>query len=208
MKIESQSFEILTEISPNAEKELRLIEKAGRTCYKSEAGDFERCKNFIRNIINSGHESVLEHSSLTVKFITSRSVSHQLVRHRLCTFSQESQRYCNYTKDRFSNEITFIPPVGLAEGEFEAWKKSCISDEYEYNRAIANGKSPETARAILPNCTKTEIVVTTNYREWRHILKERTSSRADANMRDLMVPLLTRLYFDIPVVFEDIKEIG
>jgi len=207
MKIESQSFEILTEISHNAEKELRLIEKAGRTCYKSEPGDFERCKNFIRNIINSGHESVLEHSSLTVKFITSRSVSHQLVRHRLCAFSQESQRYCNYTKDRFSNEITFIPPVGLTEGEFEAWKRSCINDEYEYNRAIANGKSPETARAILPNCTKTEIVVTANYREWRHIFKERTSSRADASMRDLMIPLLSRLYFDIPVIFEDMKEI-
>lgn len=208
MKVEQQNFEILTEISPNAEKELRLIETAGRTCYKSEIGDFERCKNFVRTIIKNGHESVLEHSILTVKFVTSRSVSHQLVRHRLCAFSQESQRYCNYSQGRFDNEISFIPPVGITKEEFEVWKRSCANDEYEYMQAINKGRAPESARAILPNCTKTEIVMTANYREWRHILKERTSRRADPNMRALMTSLLSRLYFDIPVIFEDFKEIG
>lgn len=207
MKIEQQSFEILTEISPNAEKELRLIERAGRTCYKSEIGDFEQCKNFVRMIIKNGHESVLEHSILTVKFVTSRSVSHQLVRHRLCAFSQESQRYCNYSQGRFDNEISFIPPLELRDGALEEWKRLCIADEYTYMQAVQSGTKPEIARAILPNCTKTELIVSTNYREWRHILKERTSPRADQNMRDLMIPLLSRLYFDIPVIFEDIKVI-
>lgn len=207
MKIEMQSFEILTEISKNAEKELRLIEKAGRTCYKSEIGDFKKCKNFVRTIIKNGHESVLEHSILTVKFITSRSVSHQLVRHRICSFSQESQRYCNYSKGKFNSEVSFILPVGMVEPELSLWKKSCESDENLYMRSIQNGMSPEKARCVLPNCTKTELVMTTNYREWRHILKERTSQRADPNMRDLMVPLLSKLYLEIPIVFEDIKEI-
>ena len=207
MKVEHQTFKILTDISPNGEKELRLIEAAGRTCYKSTSGDFEKCKSFVRNIINNGHESVLEHSILTVRFITSRSVTHQLVRHRLCAFSQESQRYCNYSKGKFDNEISFIPPVDLSEDEYPLWKMTCEKDEQEYMRAIASGRTPESARAILPNCTKTEIVMTTNYREWRHILKERTSKYADPNTKDLMKRLLAQLVLRIPVVFEDFNEV-
>lgn len=207
MKIEKQSFEILTEVSPNAEKELRLIEMAGRTCYKSPTGDFEQCKRFIRNIIANGHESVLEHSLLTVRFITSRSVSHQLVRHRLCAFSQESQRYCNYGKDKFGNEVSFIEPIGMNEFDLIEWTLFCEKAEKEYMASLNRGISPETARAVLPNCTKTEIVMSTNYREWRHILKERVSPRADPNMRALMMGLLSHLYFEIPVVFEDFKVI-
>lgn len=208
MKMENQSFEILTEISPNAEKELRLIEEAGRICYKSKKGDFNKCKKFVKTLIARGHESVLEHSILTVKFITSRTVTHQLVRHRLCSFSQESQRYCNYSQGRFGGEITFIPPVGMSPDELEAWKNCCANDEREYMEAIAKGRAPESARAILPNCVKTEIVVTANYREWRHLLRERTSIHADPNMRALMTSLLVKLYFTIPVVFEDFKVIG
>lgn len=207
MKIEKQSFEILTDISPNAEKELRLIETAGRICYKSEVGDFEKCKNFVRSMIKNGHESVLEHSILSIRFITSRSISHQLIRHRLCAFSQESQRYCNYSKEKFDNEISFIAPIDLTDEELKLWKIICENDEREYMQSIKNGRAPESARAILPNCTKTEIIVTANYREWRHILKERTSKNADPNMRSLMVPLLSELYFKIPVIFEDFKEI-
>lgn len=204
MKIVAQKFEILTEISPNAEKELGLIERAGRTCYKSEAKDRDTTERFIRGIIKRGHESVLEHSLLTVKFITSRSVSHQLVRHRLAAFSQESQRYCNYSKERFGNEVQFVDPVSMAVDEFQAWKNSCALDEKEYLRLIQKGVTPEIARAVLPNCTKTEIVMSANYREWRHVLKERTSERADPNMRSLMSSLLRELQERIPVIFEDV----
>lgn len=204
MKIVAQKFEILTEISPNAEKELGLIERAGRTCYKSEAKDRDTTERFIRGIIKRGHESVLEHSLLTVKFITSRSVSHQLVRHRLAAFSQESQRYCNYSKERFGNEVQFVDPVSMAVDEFQAWKNSCALDEKEYLRLIQKGVAPEIARAVLPNCTKTEIVMSANYREWRHVLKERTSERADPNMRSLMSSLLRELQERIPVIFEDV----
>lgn len=209
MKIEEQRFDILTEISPNAEKELRLIEQAGRTCYKSESGDFEKCKTFIKGIILRGHESVLEHSILTVKFTTSRTVSHQLVRHRLCAFSQESQRYCNYSQGRFEDGVIFIRPVDiLNEADYIEWVSYCILAEREYMSAINRGLKPETARATLPNCTKTELVMSANYREWRHIFKERTSVRADPNTKQIMTALLSDLYFRIPVIFEDIKEIG
>lgn len=207
MKIEKQSFTILTEFSKDCEKELRLIEKAGRTCYKSDSGDFKKCKDFVKRIIERGHESVLEHSILTVKFVTSRSLTHQLVRHRLCAFSQESQRYCNYTQQRFNKELIFIEPVGLPENEYNLWKKQCEQDEEYYIDLINRGLKPEVARAILPNCCKTELVMSTNYREWRHILKERTSNRADPNMRDLMTGLLCKLRLEIPVIFDDIKEI-
>lgn len=200
MKIEQQSFEILTDISMNAEKELRLIELAGRTYNKSERGDFEKCKKFIRNLIKNGNESVLEHSILTVRFVTTRSVAHQIIRHRLCALSQESRRYC---QGRFDNEISFIPPLGISKEEFEVWKRSCIKDESEYMQAIANGRVLESAWAILPNCTKTELVVSADYREWRHILKEHTSKRSDPNIKELMTKLLTHLYFMIPVIFED-----
>lgn len=209
MKIEEQRFDILTEISPNAEKELRLIEQAGRTCYKSESGDFEKCKTFIKGLISRGHESVLEHSILTVKLTTSRAVSHQLVRHRLCAFSQESQRYCNYSQGRFEDGIVFIRPVDILDiDHYTAWENFCRNAEHDYMMAIYKGAKPETARAILPNCTKTELVMSANYREWRHIFKERTSSHADPNTKQIMTALLSDLYFRIPVIFEDIKEIG
>ena len=205
MKIVKQKFEILTEISPNAEKELGLIERAGRTCYKSEAKNGDNAEKFIRRIIKLGHESVLEHSLLTVKFVTSRSVSHQLVRHRLAAFSQESQRYCNYSKERFGSEIQFVDPVSMTLDEFQAWKNLCALDEQEYIKLVRNGVAPEIARSVLPNCTKTEIVMSTNYREWRHVLKERTSTRADPNTRSLMRSLLRELQERIPVIFEDIE---
>jgi thymidylate synthase (FAD) len=205
MKIVSQKIEILTEISPNAEKELALIEKAGRTCYKSEAKNGDSTEKFIRRIIKLGHESVLEHSLLTVKFITSRSISHQLVRHRLAAFSQESQRYCNYSKEQFGSEIQFIQPISTTLEEFQAWKNLCALDEQEYIKLVRKGVAPEIARSVLPNCTKTEIVMSTNYREWRHVLKERTSKRADPNMRSLMRSLLRELQERIPVIFEDIE---
>jgi thymidylate synthase (FAD) len=150
---------------------------------------------------------VLEHSLLIVKITTARSISHQLVRHRLCAFSQESQRYCNYSKDKFDNEITVIRPAEFADdSSFDDWLESCLTAEQSYFAMLSKGLKPEVARAVLPNCTKTELVMSANYREWRHILKERTSSRADPSMRKLMGSLLSELHSKIPVVFDDIKD--
>ena len=208
MTLVNQNFAILNDISEGGVAELQRIEIAGRLCYKSENpdGDFERTKEFVRKIIASGHESVLEHSSLSVIFRTDRGVTHELVRHRLASYSQESTRYCNYSKSKFGKELTFIHPVNLHEKD-PGWSEfisACVNAEYFYMQMIEAGCSPELARAVLPNAIKTEICVTANYREWRHILKLRTGKRAHPQIRDLMTDLLVTLKHHIPVIFDDI----
>lgn len=188
---------------------LRRIEKAGRTCYKSEdrIGP-HTARQFVQRILDSSHESVIEHEKVTVRFICDRGVSHELVRHRLASFSQESTRYCNYGKEKYGAEITVIQPYYWDEGspEWEAWRKGCEAAEQAYFELLTLGASPEQARGVLPNAIKTEIVVTTNLREWRHILKMRTSPRAHPQIRHIMVALLKELKQQIPVIFDDISE--
>ena len=194
---------------------LHLIELAGRTCYKSE----ERITRgssiaFVAMLDSLGHESVLEHSCLTVKFICDRGVSHELVRHRLASFSQESTRYCNY-----KGGVTFvIPPwCNVEPGEYKIsslakidspvydWVNLLIHAECSYLDLLDLHWTPQQARSVLPNSLKTEIVVTANFREWKHILTLRTSKKAHPQMRELMVPLLKELKLEIPVIFDSIE---
>lgn len=215
MKIIEPSFEI---INPTPE-ELReriywVLEAAGRTCYKSETDITEEsAAKFIQRRIQEGHESILEHAVMTVRFIIDRGVSHELVRHRLCAFSQESTRYCNYSKDKFGNELTFIRPFYLDENgpEYVAWETSCRVAENNYLRMLKIGCEPEEARAVLPNSLKTEVMMTANMREWRHILKLRAAGYAGKphpQMKQVMLPLLTYLQEVMPEVFGDIEAKG
>jgi len=196
---------------------LFIIELAGRTCYKSEEKmTDESSENFVRAILKRGHESVIEHSAMTVKLIVDRGVTHELVRHRLCAFSQESTRYCNY-----KGGVTFvIPPwVYITEGEYpfgtkligenateDQWFAHMMLSEQAYINLLAKGWSPQQARSVLPNSLKTEIVVTANFREWRHILRLRCSKTAHPQMREVMIPLLENVKSMIPVIFDDIKK--
>lgn len=212
MKIINASYEILTDISPYGTLELEQIERAARTCYKSEdkiTDQAESAKKLISNLIKNGHEAMLEHSQLSVKFICDRGVSHELVRHRMASFSQESTRYCNYSNDKFGNEITVIEPLFFSDNyhdtEYYLWKTACEKTEEHYIALLAMGATPQEARCVLPNSLKTEVVMTANYREWRHILKLRTDKAAHPQMRELMVPLLKELKERIPVIFDDIE---
>jgi thymidylate synthase (FAD) len=221
----------------NGEKILRHIENAARTCYKSEdkAGDWEKTKKFVGGLIKGGHHSTIEHYSLTVRFIIDRGVSHELVRHRLCAFSQESTRYCNYANDKFGDHITYIIPpwIGLEPGvydvlttstfdsyitknadmflgtyEQESWINSLSFSEVTYKDLSKNGWTPQKARSVLPNALKTEIVTTANLREWRHILNMRAvgiAGKPHPQMLELMVPLLKELKEKIPVIFDDLS---
>lgn len=204
MNIIKASYAILA-ISP--ENPLQLLEAAGRTCYKSEekAGP-GTAEKFCGRILESQHESVIEHASITVRFICDRGVSHELVRHRLASFSQESTRYCNYSKEKFGNEITVIQPCFWepATGLYVDWVSACLHAESCYFELLRNGASPQEARSVLPNSLKTEIVVTANLREWRHIFKLRCSPKAHPQMRELMIPLLSETRSRIPVLFEDV----
>lgn len=201
MQIVKPSHTILTPIS--VEAAYGSIERAGRTAYKSEDKiTLDSSVPFIKAIIKRGHESVLEHYSFSVRFICDRGVTHEIVRHRLCAFTQESTRYCNYSK----NGVTFIePPFWDHESDkYRAWKDHMINSELAYNDLIEWGATPQEARSVLPNSLKTEIVVTANVREWRHILKLRTDKSAHPQMRELMIPLLQELHEKLPVLFSDI----
>ena len=200
MKIIEASYSIETPI--DGAEMLKRIEKAGRTCYKSEDRiTAESAENFVRKLIERWHESVLEHESIAVRFICDRGISHEIVRHRLASYSQESQRYVRYNDD-----IEFINPRMPNAKTYEAWQELCERAEETYKELLSYGVQPEQARAVLPNSTKTEIVMTANLREWRHFLKLRTAKTAHPQMRELTVPLLHELQERIPVVFDDIKE--
>ena len=207
MIITEQSFELIDDI--NAQEILQKLERCGRICYKSEdLMTKTSSEKFLRNIIRMGHESVLEHQSITVKVVTSRGISHQIVRHRVGTaYSQESQRYVNYSKGKYGGDITFIKPSYLEydSKEFKVWEMSCINAETDYFGLLNMGQTPEQAREVLPNCTKTGIIITMNIRAWRHFFKQRTPKTAHPEMRELAIPMLEYFKMRLPVLFDDIE---
>ena len=216
MKIIKPSYEILTPISDGGIKELQHIEKIGRVCYKSEdriTDDGESAKKFVKMLISNGHEAMIEHSSLSVKFVVDRGVSHELVRHRIASFAQESTRYCNYSKDKFGNEITVILPcffdtgMGILSNSlvYQEWKLACECAEERYFNLLKMGATPQQARTVLPNSLKTEITITANYREWRNFFKLRTAEASHPQMREITIPLLKELKTFIPIIFDDIE---
>ena len=188
---------------------LEKLERIGRVCYKSENNITEDSKErFVKNIINNGHESVLEHVSISVRVICDRGVSHEIVRHRIASYSQESTRYCNYSNDKFGNELTFIKPCFWNENDekYIEWKvlMNRISDSYF--KLLEYGATPEQARSILPNSIKTELVMTMNLREWRHFLRLRCSNKAHPQMRQIANMILKQFKEKIQVVFDDIEQ--
>lgn len=210
MKIIKPSVIILDEI--NGEEILKKIEKAGRTCYKSEDRiTVDSAKQFVRFIIEHGHETVLEHEKITVRVICDRGVSHEIVRHRIASYSQESTRYCNYSKDKFGHEITVIDPCfwksesGKDQQKYEIWEKAMQEAEKAYMKLLESGATPQETRSVLPNSLKTEIVMTMNLREWRHFFKLRTPIAVHPQMLEIARPLLDEFKKRIQIVFDDIS---
>lgn len=205
MKIINADVEFITPIDGAAI--LKRLEQCGRVCYKSEAKITDTsAPAFVAGIIKRGHEAVLEHCSFTVKFICDRGVSHEIVRHRVAFYCQESTRYCNYSKEGFGSEITVIKPCFLhpyTDG-FNLWEEGCLFAEQTYFNLLECGCSPQEARSVLPNSLKTEVVMTANIREWRHCLKLRCSPAAHPQMREVALILLDKLHSLIPVCFDDI----
>lgn len=206
MKIIEPSVELINPISYGVA--LNTIELAGRTCYQSEdkmTGD--SAEDFIRRIIQRGHESVLEHVSVTARFICDRGVSHEIVRHRIGAYSQESTRYCNYSDGKFGGEIAVILPEfwGEDDGRYLVWKDRCEDAEDDYLWLLKRGATPQEARSVLPNSLKTSLIVTYNIREWRHFFRLRCDPAAHPQMQQVAKmarELLTERY---PVFFEDLE---
>lgn len=214
MIIQKPAVEVLS--TERYEDMLRRVERIGRVCYKSEDRIEEgSAEKFIRGIIRRGHESVIEHGSITVKFICDRGVTHEIVRHRIASYSQESTRYCNYVKEKFGSQITCID---LATGfrydlndetdrkKYGVWQRAMEDAERSYFQMIELGATPQEARSVLPNSLKTELVATMNLREWRHFFRLRTDAAAHPQCREVAQMLLERFAKDYPVFFADLLE--
>lgn len=215
MMIAKPSFEI---VSKNSYLDmLEKIEKIGRVCYKSEDRISEgTAETFIKNILSRGHESVIEHESITVRVICDRGVTHEIVRHRIASYSQESTRYCNYSKDKFGNQITCID---IATGfhydfaqendrkKYEVWQEAMQDAEKHYFQMLELGAKPQEARSILPNSLKTELVMTMNLREWRHFMKLRLAPNAHPQIQELAGIILKDFIEKFPVFFEDLANL-
>lgn len=195
--------------APDYDTVLNTIETAGRVCYKSEDKiTDDSAEKFIDGIIKRGHEAVLEHAVITARFVCDRGVSHEIVRHRMASYCQESTRYCNYSKDKFGREITFIKPsfFDLDNPNYNEWEIACSVAEYEYLKMLDNGATPQEARTVLPNSLKTEVIMTANIREWRHFMRLRCSEKAHPQMREVAMELLVELVVKYPIFFKDIYD--
>ncbi len=189
--------------------DLRGIEESARLCYQSGnkiTDDGESAKKITKALCESGHEAMIEFADMKVRFICDRGVSHELVRHRCCSFAQESTRYCNYSKGKYGSEITVIRPYwtsGYTDEAFVSWFTACQESEKAYINLLDAGWTPQQARAVLPNSLKTEIDVKANFREWRHIFELRCARDAHPQIRQLMVPLWREVKSLVPIVFDD-----
>lgn len=212
MIIVKPSIEILS--TTDYQTILKKIERIGRVCYKSEDKIKEdSAEGFIRAIIKRGHESVIEHESISVKVTCDRGVTHEIVRHRIASYSQESTRYCNYTADKFGNQISCID---LATGfqydlnneadqkKYDIWNRAMEAAEKYYFEMVQAGAKPEEARSILPNSLKTEIVMTMNMREWRHFIRLRGSRAAHPQIVEIAKMIREEFVERYPVFFEDL----
>ena len=219
MKIIKPKVEVIL-CSVTGNDALKIIEGIGRTCYKSEElMTNDSAEKFVRRVIDSGHHSVIEHLNYITRITCDRGVFHEIVRHRIASYSQESTRYCNYSKGKFDGEITCIditegielcPKTGKLLGQVKGdiiavWWLAMEASEASYMKMIELGASPQIARSVLPNSLKTEIVVTMNLREWRHFFKLRTAKAAHPQMREVAIPLLKWFKKLIPVIFDDIE---
>ena len=212
MQVIKPSIEIID--MEDYEKIVKKIERIGRVCYKSEGKITEdSAEKFIKGLLKRQHESVIEHENVTVRFVCDRGVTHEIVRHRIASYSQESTRYCNYSGDKFDNQITVID---LASGfqydlskendkaKYEVWTKAMENAEQSYFRMLELGATPQEARSVLPNSLKTEIVVTMNLRSWRNFFRLRVDSHAHPQMREVATMLYEEFKKRLPVFVADL----
>lgn len=199
--IDSPDFEILE--NPIAANRFSMVDSA-RLCYKSVSSGEESDSRLLANCVKNGHWTPIEHSWVKIRFLCDRGLSHELVRHRIASFNQESTRYCNYSKDKFGKEITVLQPHDIETDSMEywLWRRCCERAERAYFKELDLGVKPETARAVLPTCLATTIDVSANLREWYHIFDIRTSRPAHPDIRLMMFGPLQILAADYPEIFE------
>lgn len=183
---------------------MKKIERACRTCYRSEDKiTDDSYKTLLTNCINRGHESVLEHEKISIRMVCDIGVYKDLTRHRFASFSIESTRYCNYGKDKFDNQIKYIKPVHIEEGtqNYKIWKETMEFIEKQYLLMMEKGAKPDELRMLLPHSTAAQVCMTANIREWKHILLLRCSKMTHPAVRQLLIPLLIKFKEEMPEIF-------
>lgn len=201
MKIVKSSVKLLW-ITPDPEKQIEL---AGRTCYKSEKKiTFKSAGKFCQKMVKSGHHAMVEHASASLRIITDRGISHEIVRHRLASYAQESTRYCDYSKEKHDKHCSFIEPPRLTAFEFAEWETACELCENAYFSMLHAGCRPQIARSVLPNSLKTELIMTANFREWRHFITLRGSLAAHPQIRPIAYSVCDTLFIHAPNIFRDL----
>jgi thymidylate synthase (FAD) len=202
MKIIEPSVELLW-ITDNPEYQIEL---AGRTCYKSENKiTQESARRFSKSMRERGHHAMIEHAVASFRIITDRGITHEIVRHRLASYAQESTRYCNYSLNKFENQCSFIEPPNLNDKQRELWEVCCLNAEKQYFALLDEGCAPQIARAILPNCLKTEVIMMANFREWRHFITLRGSKAAHPQISSIAYNIWKILTKKAPSIFEDLS---
>lgn len=210
MKIVEPGFRISGKDIRDGSDKLSRIASAARVCYQASNDQGKSDSDLVKMIIKNQHFAMLEHGgTISVGFVCDRGISHELVRHREASFAQESTRYCNYSKGKFGNDVTVIKPIGIEPKTLlgDVWYDACSMGAEAYMDLLDKGVTPQMARSVLPNSTKTEIVVTANIREWRHILALRCAFDAHPQMRQLMLPLLEAFHTVFPILFDDLWDV-
>lgn len=220
MKVIKPSIEITFFTSDDGNIPEEIIEKTGRTCYKSEDKITEgSAEKFVQMLRDRGHHAMLEFGYAMARIIADRGLTHELVRHRLASFAQESTRYCNYNKGKFGSEITVVEQPGIGENvkstvkitgaeerKKDIWYNIIAEIEKAYKELISLGVQPQIARSILPIGIKSEIVIGANLREWRHIFDLRCAPSAHPIIRGIMLQALEKFYKKMPAIYSDLAE--
>lgn len=200
MRIVQPAVELLW-ITPNA---VEVIERAGRTCYKSEDKiTADSAERFVRMVVERKHLAVIEHASASMHFVCDRGVTHEMVRHRVASYCQESTRYCNYGAEKFGNQIAVVEPPLPDDAARQVWRRAMETAERDYMELLQAGVKPQIARGVLPNSLKTEIVMTANFREWLHFFELRCAPAAHPQIREVADMARAILAREAPAVFGD-----
>ena len=208
MKIIDPSFTFIAQ--PDRATAYNRIAEAMRNCYRAELNAMPKTdEELVELAIKRGHYSVIEFASVAVNIVCDRGVTHELVRHRIASYAQESTRYCNYAGEKFGRELTFVRPSwaqgnGMSTAKYKFWLEAMEYAEKSYMNMLDNLAMPQEARAVLPNSLATKIAVHANLREWAHIFKLRCDLPAHPDMRQTMKPILLAMLDEYPHIFQPV----
>ena len=200
----------ITQITPlNGRAMLKQIEEIARTCYRSEdkiTADGKSAEQIVKALVNAGHWAMLEHATISMRYLSNIAAYKDLTRHRHGSYAIESTRWCSYNKGKFGSEIKFLDPVEIPKDslKYQVWLNSMEQAETNYMNLASMGAKPDELSLVLPQSTAAEFVITANLREWNHIFRLRAVGHSRPCVQQIMQPTLAMFHKEIPIVFDDV----